>query len=84
MLCCCNTSVTWSAEFSLRVYRMLRSASMAISRMGLGFAKKLVQKEGYSELHPLLASLCKCAHQGSASIPVCATPDQGCIEYSLS
>jgi hypothetical protein len=45
-------------EFSLRVYRMLRSASTAISSTGLGFAKKPDQKEGYSELQPLLASLC--------------------------
>ena len=45
-------------EFSLRVYRMLRSVSTAISRIGLGLAKRLDQKDGYSELQPVLASLC--------------------------
>ena len=45
-------------EFSLRVYRMLRSVSTAISRIGLGLAKRPDQKDGYKELQPLLASLC--------------------------
>ena len=44
---------------------MQRSASTAISRMGLGLAKKLDQKEGYRELHPLLASLCAWEHDAS-------------------
>lgn len=51
-------SSTWMEEFSLRVYRMFRSVSAVISRMGLGFANRPVQKDGYSELQPLLASLC--------------------------
>ena len=49
---------TCMEEFSLRVYRMLRSVSTAISRIGLGLAKRLDQNEGYNELQPVLASLC--------------------------
>ena len=45
-------------EFSLRVDRILRSVSTAISRIGLGLAKRPDQNDGYKELQPLLASLC--------------------------
>ena len=83
-ICCCNSGVTWSAEFSLRVYRMPRSASTAISRMGLGLAKKLDQKEGYRELHPLLASLCACVPQILSSTSVYAHLRHGPIGHRYS
>ena len=75
-------------EFSLRVYRMLRSVSTAISRIGLGLAKRLDQKDGYSELQPELASLCMQSdlyqhHVPSHCRPLWASAELGMCLLSL-